>query len=183
MLTWRGMGSAKLFLPNTPNRSSTPMTKTRLWDEWFLSLRVFRLLSSSLLLFPSEQATPLDSIKDIVRSSVKVPKFNKHLKKARGHISQNVVEITIKIKTIVRKLLMIKTNQASSQKFRQLRSVMMMFLYKTMYNERKYLKQFFSYNFLKLSLVGILHFGVVDSVSLFNGISTFVSYLMLKPSL
>ena len=40
---------------------------------------------------------------DVVRSSVKVPEFNKHLKKAGGHIGQNVVEITIKMKTIVQK--------------------------------------------------------------------------------
>ena len=33
---------------------------------------------------------------------------NKHLKKAGGHFGRNVVEITIKMKTIVRKLLMIK---------------------------------------------------------------------------
>ena len=45
---------------------------------------------------------------DIVRSSVKVPEFDKHLKKARGQIIRNVVEITIKMKTIVRKPLMIK---------------------------------------------------------------------------
>ena len=56
----------------------------------------------------SEQATAVDSIKDVVQSSVKVPEFNKHLKKARGHISRNVVEITIKIKTITQKPLMIK---------------------------------------------------------------------------
>ncbi len=55
--------------------------------------------------------TPVDSIKDIVRSSVKVPKFDKHLKKARGHISRNVVEEIIKMKTIVRKPLMIKINK------------------------------------------------------------------------
>ena len=48
------------------------------------------------------------SIKDVVRSSVKVPEFDKHLKKAGGHIGRNVVEITIKMKTIVRKTLMIK---------------------------------------------------------------------------
>ena len=47
--------------------------------------------------------TPVDSIKDVVRSYVKVPKFDKHLKKAGGHISRNVVEITMKMKTIVRK--------------------------------------------------------------------------------
>ena len=56
----------------------------------------------------SEQATPLDSMKDVVRSSMKVPEFDKHLKKAGGHIGRNVVEITIKMKTIVRKPLMIK---------------------------------------------------------------------------
>ena len=48
----------------------------------------------------SEQTTPMDSIKDAVRSSVKVPEYNKHLKKAGGHIGRNV-EITIKMKTIV----------------------------------------------------------------------------------
>ena len=42
-----------------------------------------------------EQVTPVDSIKDVVRSSVKVPEFDKHLKKAGGHIGRNVVEITI----------------------------------------------------------------------------------------
>ena len=36
------------------------------------------------------------------------PEFDKHLKKAGGQIGQNVVEITIKMKTIVQKLLMIK---------------------------------------------------------------------------
>ena len=55
-----------------------------------------------------EQATPVGSIKDVVRNSVKVPKFDKHLKKAGGHIVRNVMEITIKMKTIVRKPLMIK---------------------------------------------------------------------------
>ena len=61
-----------------------------------------------LWLTESEQATPVDSIRDVVRSSVKVPEFDKHLKKAGGHIGQNVVEITLKTKTIVRKPLMIK---------------------------------------------------------------------------
>ena len=41
----------------------------------------------------------MDSIKDVVQSSVKVPEFDKQLKKAGGHISQNVVEITKKMKT------------------------------------------------------------------------------------
>ena len=61
-----------------------------------------------LWLTESEQTTPVDSIKEVVRSSVKVPEFDKHLKKARGHTGRNVVEITIKMKTIVWKPLMIK---------------------------------------------------------------------------
>ena len=56
----------------------------------------------------SEQVTPVVSIKNVVQSSMKVPEFDKHLKKAGGHIGRNVVEITIKKKTIVRKPLMIK---------------------------------------------------------------------------
>ena len=56
----------------------------------------------------SEQATPVDSVKDVVQSSMKVSEFDKHLKKARGHIGRNIMEITIKMKTIVRKPLMIK---------------------------------------------------------------------------
>ena len=59
----------------------------------------------------SEQATPVVSIRDVVRSSVKVPEFDKHLKKAGGHIGRNVVEITIKMKTIVRKKLNDKKQQ------------------------------------------------------------------------
>ena len=46
---------------------------------------------------------------------MKVPEFDKHLKKAGGHISRNVVELTIKMKTLNN-----KNHQASSQKFRQL---------------------------------------------------------------
>ena len=39
---------------------------------------------------------------------MKVREFDKHMKKAGGHIVWNVEEITIKMKTIVRKPLMIK---------------------------------------------------------------------------
>ncbi len=49
----------------------------------------------------SEQATPVVAIKDVVRSSVNVLKFDNQLKKAGGHIGGNVLEITIKMKTIV----------------------------------------------------------------------------------
>ena len=51
----------------------------------------------------TEQATPVDLREDVVLSSLMVPEFDKHLKKAGGHIGRNVVEITIKMKTIVRK--------------------------------------------------------------------------------
>ena len=63
---------------------------------------------TQLWLTESEQATPVDSIKDVVQSSVEVTEFDKHLKKARGHISWNFAEITIKMKAIVQKPLMIK---------------------------------------------------------------------------
>ena len=49
----------------------------------------------------------MNSIKEVVRSSVKVPEFDKHLKKAGGYIGRDVVEITIKMKTRVRKMLII----------------------------------------------------------------------------
>ena len=62
--------------------------------------------------------TPVDSVKDVVRSSMKVPKFDKHLKKARGHISQNVVEINNKDEDNSPKTLNDKNHQALSQKFR-----------------------------------------------------------------
>ena len=50
----------------------------------------------------------MDSIKDVLRSSLKVPELDKHLKKARRHIGRNFVEITINIMTIARKPFMIK---------------------------------------------------------------------------
>ena len=64
------------------------------------------LYLESLVLTESEQATPVVSIKDVVRSSVKVPVFEKHPMKAGGHIGRNVVKIIIKTKTIVQKPLL-----------------------------------------------------------------------------
>ena len=64
---------------------------------------------------------PVDSIKDVVQSSVKVPEFDKHLKKAGGHISRNVMEIIIKMKTIVWKPLMIKIKEILNEKIIELR--------------------------------------------------------------
>ena len=62
----------------------------------------------------------MDSIKYVVRSSVKVPEFDKHLKKAGGHTGRNVEEITIKMKTIGQKTLNDKNHPVSSQKFRRI---------------------------------------------------------------
>ena len=59
------------------------------------------------------------SIKDVVRSSVKVPEFDKHLKKAEGHIGRNVVEINNKDEDNSAKTLNEKNQQALSQKFTQ----------------------------------------------------------------
>ena len=61
----------------------------------------------------SEQVIPVDSIKDVFRSSVLVPEFDEHQKKAGGHIGRNVMEITIKMRTIVRKPLIIKSVQVT----------------------------------------------------------------------
>ena len=60
---------------------------------------------------------PVDSIKDVVRSSVKVPKFDKYLKKARGHIDR--CGNKNKDEDNSPKTLNDKNQQASSQKFRQ----------------------------------------------------------------
>ena len=76
----------------------------------------------------SEQATPVVSIKDVVRSSMKVSEFDKYLKSG-GHIDRNVETIeTINVETIETiksdnspKTLNDKNQQASSQKFRQLK--------------------------------------------------------------
>ena len=64
--------------------------------------------------------TPVVSIKDVVRRSVKVPEFDKHLKKAKGHIGRNVGENNNKDEVNSPKNLNDKNQQASSQKFRQL---------------------------------------------------------------
>ena len=66
---------------------------------------------------------PVDSIKDVVRSSVKVPEFDKHLKKAGGHISRNVVQNnkdnspkTFNDKNTTWKLIIPKSNPTKWQK-------------------------------------------------------------------
>ena len=73
-----------------------------------LSIPVLLLACTRLWLTESEQTNPVDSIKNVVRSSVKVPEFDKHLKKTGGHIGRNFMEITIKMKILVQKSLMIK---------------------------------------------------------------------------
>ena len=62
----------------------------------------------------SEQAIPMDSIKDIVRSSVKVPEFGRRTYRPKHCENNNKDEDNSP------KNLNDKTQQASSQKFRQL---------------------------------------------------------------
>ena len=76
-----------------------------------VTIQEYLTLFTRLWLTEPEQANPVDSIKDVIWISVKVPEFDKHLKKAGGHIGRNVVEIAIKMKTIVRKPLMININK------------------------------------------------------------------------
>ena len=57
-------------------------------------------------------ATPVDSIKDVVRSSVMVTEFDKHLKKAGGNNNKDEDNSP--------RTLNDKNHQASSQKFWQL---------------------------------------------------------------
>ena len=91
----------------------------------------------------SEQVTPVDSIKVTVRSSVKVPEFDKHLMKARGHIGRNIVEI--KMKTIVWKPLMIKITKLHLRNLDKSTLI---------------LKSHFSYNFLTCECMAseVIHF-------------------------
>ena len=94
------------FIESTGVACSDSVSHNRLQ---VLSIPAWLLNTCTRLWLPeSEQVTPVDSIKDVVRSSVKVFEFDKQLKKAGGHTGGNVVEITIKMKTIVRKPLMIK---------------------------------------------------------------------------
>ena len=96
------------------------------WDEacWFLSLRVFGLLFSALLLFQQrfgryviQRSSGVCRNQEPSRNFELLPLLNYcGFNKGRGskfregsrHIGRNVVEITIKMKTIVRKPLKIK---------------------------------------------------------------------------
>ena len=78
-------------------------------QSWLQANNNTRILNTCTRLWitESELATLVVSIKNVVRSFVEVPEFDKHLTKAGGHIGRIVLEITIKIKTIVRKNLLI----------------------------------------------------------------------------
>ena len=109
-----GVGSLIFYGDNDLEVAGSILTtgKWQYWDTGILNT------CTRLWLTESEQAAPVDSIKDVVLSSVKVPEFDKHLKKARGHIGWNIVKITIKMKTIVRKPLMIKKDNTKNPKKR-----------------------------------------------------------------
>ena len=70
--------------------------QVQFWLQASNNTEIFKTCNQ-LWLTESKQATLVDSIK-----------FDKHLKKAEGHVSQDAVEITIDMKTIVWKPLMIK---------------------------------------------------------------------------
>ena len=93
--TWRN--GYRHWFPNLLRRQSSG--GCRFNPDWGRNNTGILNIYTRLWLTESEQATPVDSIKDVVWSSVKVPEFDKHLKKAGGHIDRNVVEITKK-KTI-----------------------------------------------------------------------------------
>ena len=69
---------------------------------------IVNLFQQRILLYsPSRQMTLYILYLKLQQFQVKVPEFDKHLKKAGRHIGQNIVVIT-KMKTIVQKPLMIK---------------------------------------------------------------------------
>ena len=109
----------------------------------------------------SEQATPVDSIKDAVQSSMKGPELDQHLKKAGGHISQNAVEITIKMKTIVRKPLMIKIIKL------HLRNLDNSYIF-LIYNEVRmtYAKKTWKNNVIKRINMAFIKFNAIFSIAL-----------------
>ena len=80
---------------------------------------------TQLWLTESEQANPVDSIKDVVWSSVKASEVDKLLKKAGGHkrCGNNNKDEDNSPKTLND-----KNHQASSQKFRELKLTLLFFL-------------------------------------------------------
>ena len=68
----------------------------------------------------SEQATPMDSIKDVVRSSVKIPEFKKTPEEVQRTYRPKRCGNNDKDEDNSPKTLNDKNHQASSQKFRQL---------------------------------------------------------------
>ena len=96
--------------------NSRQLSCLNFWEEtwWFLLVRIFGLLSSSLWLLPQHFSRYVNSgTYTELWSFMQIPEFDKHLKKAGRHISRNIVEITIKMKIRVQKPLMIKSRQLS----------------------------------------------------------------------
>ena len=114
---------------NQKLRQKQRKSKQNFWDEawWFLLSRVFGQLSSSLLLFPaflrclsnSETYTELWTMSFIESTGVACSDSVSHNQvqvlsiPVLLHIGRNIVEITIKMKTIVWKALMIKETMKS----------------------------------------------------------------------
>ena len=100
VLTWLGLLLCMIF--DLWSYSDLFFTNILIIGSHIVFISIFGQITES------ELVTPVDSIKDVVRSFLKVAEFDKHLKKAGEHIGRIVVELTVKMKTIVRKPLMIK---------------------------------------------------------------------------
>ena len=102
----------------------SPLTRVANFSYYCLSLLSLRFFRTVVFIFIVISTTfrPIcpPAFFRCLSNSGTFTEFDKHLKKAGGHIGRNVVEITIKMKTTVRKKLNDKNQQASSQKFRQL---------------------------------------------------------------
>ena len=97
-------------------------------------------------------------LQDVVRSSVKVPEFNKHQKNDGGLIGRNVVEITIKMKTIVRKPLIIKINKLRLGNLDNLTLEVVRKVFANIYNLWRYFVNYWNSSGVLMSLGFLLFF-------------------------
>ena len=103
----------------------------------------------------------------MLRSSVKVPEFDKHLKKAGGHIGRNVGGNNNKDEDNSPKNLNDKNQQASSQKFRQL----ILYLLLTEFIKTFDLCLFFPCNYTLIQKLDITEKNIKDELKSNNWVS------------
>ena len=101
---WKN-NSYRLWVPKLLKRQSSEGCR---FNPHYRRVTIQEYLTFPVMANGIRTGDPVDSIKDVVLSSVKVPEFDKHLKKAGWHIGRNVVEIAMKMKAIVRKPIMKK---------------------------------------------------------------------------